>query len=221
MKTMLSVVAELLSGGHQVAYYVRKDGGILIRSIDGERFQGAKGNIRARQMAGVQLSEARTTQLRYATATRKELRTPSLQKTQVKDAIWKEYARVKKMWNKAFKSKNGKSHPAGYFGKARIKKSIRDWGEEEALRRISEAEKYASGIAYSKNVQQLAELIRNAGDQYESQELKDLAEDLIQNAYSIRDEWIYPAYDKLYDLNKGANPKEVANLVRSILRLEK
>lgn len=218
---MRVVVSQLTSQGHHIEYYVRKDGGILIRSIDGEKFKEAKGNARARQMAGVQLSEARITQLKYATGTRQELNKPTLKKVKIDDALWKEYARVKKMWNKAFKSKNGKSHPAGYFGKARIKKSIRDWGEEEALRRIGEAEKYASGIAYSKNVQQLAEFIRDAGDKYESQELKDLAEELIQNAYSIRDEWIYPAYDKLYDLNKGANPKEVARLVRSILRLSK
>ena len=218
---MRVIVSQLTSKGHHIEYYVRKDGGILIRSIDGERFKEAKGNARARQMAGVQLSEARITQLKYATGTRKELRTPSLRRTQVKDAIWEEYARVKKMWNKAFKSKNGKSHPAGYFGKARIKKSIRDWGEEEALRRIGEAEKYASGIAYSKNVQILAEQIKKAGYDYDSQELINLADDILNNAYAIREEWIQPAYNQLYKLNDGVDPKEVAKNVRKVLRLDK
>lgn len=219
--TMMQIVQELISQGHQVDVYIRKDGGILIKSIDNQRFSGAKGNTRAREMTGQKLSEARFAQLKFATGTRKELRTPSLKKTEIKDAINEEFKRVKKLWNKAFKAKKGKPHPAGYFTKARIKKSIRDFGEEEALRRIGEAEKYASGIAYSKNVKQLAEQVRSAGLTAESQELIQLADEIEANAYSIRDEWIYPAYDALYKLNDGVDPKEVATKVRKILRLAK
>ena len=216
---MRTIASELMSTGHKIEFYARKDGGILITSIDGQRFSGAEGNKRARSMTGQTLSEARLTQLKYATGTRKELNTPSLKKTTINDSIKKEYQRVKKMWTKAFKAKEGKPHKAGYFGVARIKKSIRDYGEEEALRRIGEAEKYASGIAYSKNVEILASQIEIAGTDAESDELIQLAQDLRDNAYSIRDEWIQPAYEALYKLNKGVDPKEVAKNVRNILRL--
>ena len=212
--TMMEVVRQLQAQGHEVGFYVRKDGGILVKNIDGEKFTtGASGNARARQIAGASISEARISQLKYATRTR------GVKKPSLDDEIAKEFARVKKKWNKAFKSKGGKPHPAGYFGWKRIKYSLEHYGREEALRRIHEAERYASGIAYSKNVQYLVDLIKDAGKKLQSQDLTKLAEDLEDNAYSIKDEWIKPAYDELYKLNQGVPPKEVARNTRAILRL--
>lgn len=216
---MRVVVSQLTSQGHHIEYYVRKDGGILIKSIDGKRYQGAKGNAQARQMTGVELSEARMTQLKYATATRKLLNSPRFKKIKVPDAVQKEYERVHKKWTKAFKSKKGKPHPAGYFGKVRLLKAIEREGEEGATKSISEAERYSTGIAYSKNVEFLAVFIEDAGVKYQSQELLNLAQDIRNNASAIREEWIVPAYDELYELDKGGDPKDVANNVRKILRL--
>ena len=214
-KSMMAVVSQLVASGHQVEYYIRKDGGILIRRIDGEHFSGAHGNARARQLVGSQLSEAREKQLAYATATRKAQRKlPNISQT-----IEEEYKRVKKIWNKAFKAKGGKPSPAGYFGKGRIKYAQKMYGEEEALRRIREAERYATGTAYSKNVQHLAMFIQMASAQYQSQELEKVAEDLLANAYAIKEETIYPAYQELYKLNAGQDPKEIAKNLRKILRL--
>ena len=213
---MIDVIRTLQAKGHIVDFYVRKDGGVLIRSIDGERYSGASGNAKARAMAGTTLSEARAKQLKYATRSR----TSSLSIED--DAIKQEWQRVKKKWNKAFKSKGGKPHPAGYFGWRRIQYSIKHYGREEALRRISEAEKYASGIAYSKNVEILATFIEQAGNQYDSNELVQLASDIRANAYMIREEWIQPAYDTLYKLNKSIDKKniqQIASSVRKILRL--
>lgn len=210
----MEVVRQLQAEGHEVDYYVRKDGGILVKKIDGERFpSGASGNARARQLANAPISEARLKQLKYATRQRR-IKRPSLD-----DEIEKEYQRVKKKWNKAFKAQKGKPHPAGYFGKGRIQYAVEHYGKEEALRRIREAERYASGVAYSKNVQILAQFIHHAGVQYQSQELMKLAKDLLDNAYTIREEWIAPAYDELYKLNAGIPPKEVARNTRAILRL--
>ena len=99
------------------------------------------------------------------------------------------------------------------------KYAVEHYGKEEALRRIREAERYASGIAYAKNVEILAQYIKSVGDQLNSQELVKLSDDLIANAYSIKEEWIKPAYDELYKLNQGIPPKEVARNTRAILRL--
>ena len=210
---MIDVVRTLQAKGHIVDFYVRKDGGILIRSIDGERYSGASGNAKARAMAGTTLSEARAKQLKYATRSRKGIRSiPD-------DAVRQAYSQAKKKWNKAFKSKGGKPHPAGYFGWRRIQYAYKHYGREEALRRINEAERYASGIAYSKNVQILASFVRNAGVQYKSQALIQLADDIEANAYAIRDEWIQPSYDALYKLNAGVQADDIASNVRRILRL--
>ena len=210
--TTLEVVRTLQTQGHKINFYIRKDGGILIRSIDGEKFSGASGNKRAREMIGQPISEARLSQLKYATRSRRI-------KVSLDEEIEREFQRVKKKWNKAFKSKKGKPHPAGYFGRARINYLLKKYSKKEVLSRILEAERYASGIAYSKNVQILATQIKNAGELHRSQELIKLANDLIEYAYTIKEEWIQPAYDELYKLNAGVPPKEVAKNTRAILRL--
>jgi hypothetical protein len=218
---MLQVVQQLRTQGHRVTYYKRLDGGILIKSIDGEKFKAAKGNIAARALTSTTLSEARSKQLKYATRTRKKIRVRRKKgNISIDEQIKSEYDKVKQKWNKAFKAKKGKPHPAGYFGWERIQYSIEHYGKEEALRRIREAEKYASGIAYSKNVEELIVFIRIAANAKNSQELRDVATDLEEQAYMIRDEWIAPAYDELYKLNQGADPKEVASNLRKILRLK-
>ena len=211
-KTMMDVVRELVSQGHSVSYSVRKDGGILIRYIDGVHYSGAKGNAMARSMVGATLSEAREKQLTFITRVRKK-------KASLPDEIEKAYQRAKRKWRKAFHSKEGKPHPAGYFDKRRIRWTMEHYGEEEAMRRIAEAEKYATGYAYTKNVQHLADYVLDAGQKYGSEELIQLAKDILNNAYAIKEEWIYPAYAKLYELNNGVDPKQVASDTRRILRL--
>ena len=184
--TMMEVVRQLQAQGHEVDFYVRNDGGILIKNIDGERFSsGASGNARARQIVGASISEARVSQLKFATRARK-FKHPTLD-----DEIKKEWQRVKKKWNKAFKAKGGKPHPAGYFGWNRINRTIKEQGREEALRRIHEAERYATGLAYSKNIEYLATYIKMVADSTKSPEFQSLYDDLIENAYSIKEEWIF------------------------------
>ena len=212
---MMQVVIELKAKGHEVSYYKRKDGGILIRRIDGEVFsKGASGNKRARELVGSTISKAREKQLKYATRQQRKKRSPL-------GALESEYKRVKKLWNKAFKAKKGTPHHAGYFGKSRIQFALEQYGLEEAKRRIQEAERYATGYAYSKNVEHLADYIRMTGNSMNppSKALIQLADDILENAYMIKEEWILPAYESLYKINDGIPPEEVARLTRAILRL--
>ena len=211
--TMMEIVRKLQEQGHSVDFYVRKDGGILIKKIDGETYpSGASGNARARQIVGADISEARIAQLKYATRQQRK-------KTKLDDEVDAEFKRVKKIWNKAFKAQKGKPHSAGYFGKSRIAYTLKHYGKEEALRRIKEAEKYVTGFAYDKNVKALAMMIKDAGNKYQSPELLKLADDIDEFAFTIKEAWIKPAYDELYKLNAGVSPKEVAKNTRRILRL--
>lgn len=216
--TMRQIVSKLESQGHRVSYYVRKDGGILIKSIDGERFTtGASGNIRARQLLGVETSEARLHQLKYATDRKTSIREHG--RFKLDEEIEKEYQRVKKIWKRKMRPKQSQPHPAGYFGHGRIEYSMKHYGKEEALRRIREAERYATGYAYSKNAEQLLFQIQDYATKSGSEELARLAIDLQANLYNIREEWIKPAYEALYKLNKGVPTQEVARNTRRILRL--
>lgn len=219
--TVLESIKKLKAMGMQVTFYKRKDGGYLIKSIDGTKFSGAKGNKAAREYIGASLSEARAQQLSYATRTRRKLRARrAAGKMTIDEQIESAYKKVKKKWNKAFKSKKGKPHPAGYFGWERIQYTIDKYGKDEALRRISEAERYASGLAYNKNIEILIVFIEDAASKFNSKELHEVANDLREQAYKIKDEWIQPAYDELYKLNVGTSPKDVAKNLRKILRLD-
>ena len=207
------IIYYLQETGHQITYYQRKDGGVLIRSIDGIKYLGAKGNIAARALVGVGISEARKKQLKYATKQR------GRKKVVLSQDIESEYKRVKRLWKKAFKSKAGKPHHAGYFGIGRIEFAYTHLGKEEALRRIHEAERYASGLAYTKNIEHLIEYIREANLSLKSPELEKLANDIEENIYWIKENAIYPAYKELYELNHGASAQEVARKVRLTLSL--
>ena len=213
--TMMQIVMQLQKEGHTIDYYVRKDGGILIKTIDGKKYTGASGNAVARTMVGAKISEAREKQLKFITKTRKAKKT----RKALPKNIQTEFERVKKLWNKKFKAKEGKPHPAGYFDKLRIQFAYEHYGEEEALRRISQAERYVSGYAYSRNIEILGIYVTDAGRMYQSEDLIQLGLDILNNGYYIRDEWIYPAYQQLYLLDKGGIPSEIAKNVRKILRL--
>lgn len=63
MNTMRKNVALLRQQGYKVKYRTRKDGGILITKINGQKFSQAKGNAFARSLLGQRLSIARDYQL--------------------------------------------------------------------------------------------------------------------------------------------------------------
>lgn len=210
--TTRQIVNMLISQGHKVSYYIRKDGGILITSIDGTRYTGAKGNAIARQMTSQSLSERRSKQLKSAAKIKKQLRTADV-------PLKEEWRRVRELWNERFKRGTKIRKKVGNLGWKGIQYAYTHYGEKEAYRRLSEAEKYISGIAYSKNVELLSAFVLDAGEKLNSQVLKDLAKDIIRNAYVIREEWLNPAYEELYKLNQGKSPEDVASSVKRILRI--
>ena len=65
--TVKQIIDLLKQQGHKVDAYKRKDGGYLIKAIDGAKFSGAKGNEAARAMVNVSLSQRREKQLRSIT----------------------------------------------------------------------------------------------------------------------------------------------------------
>ena len=175
--TIRQIAKELTAQGYNVRYRVRKDGGILITKIDNKRFTGATGNKVARQLTGQTISEARRTQLERITRERTDV-----------ENLYKEYRRVKRKWTKGNLPKQ-----AGNLTFKKFKRAIAEKGKEEALRFLGEKEKYASGIAYSKNIEALASYVEQTASLIEVDEFYDLADEIRANDGNIRDEWIQPA----------------------------
>lgn len=211
--TMMKVVSQLQKEGHKVTYYIRKDGGILIKSIDGRSYSGATGNAAARSMVGATISEARTSQLKYITKER------SKRRRTLEGKVAEEYKKVKKVWNKRFKAKKGEASGHGYLPRSKVRYIYETYGEEEALRRLSNMERYAMGIAYPENIQALADEVMRLANLKHSTELSKLADDILANKETnvIKEESLYPAYEELYKINQGEDPRTVAISVRVIL----
>ena len=206
------IVDKLRQEGHSITFYVRKDRGILVKTIDGQRFTGAEGNKVVRAMAGQTLSAKRSAQLSRITYTGERAKA-YFEDREVKRLL----RRVQRKWNKAFPHKRGESPSVGLKTSKKIKWSLEHRGREETIRLLTEAERYASGKAYTENIRQLADHVEDSGLKYQSDDLIQLANDIRENAWMILEESIQPAYDRLYDLNKGEDPREIAKDVRKIL----
>lgn len=212
--TMREIVKVLQSQGHSVSYYIRKDGGILIKEIDGTRYTGGAGNAIARALTGTQISAKRAEQLKRITYTGKRA-AAYFDDREIKKTLH----RVQRKWNRAFPHKKGEAPMQGRKTAKGVKWSIEHRGREETLRLLSEAERYASGKAYSKNIEQLAAYIEDAGIKYQNEKLIQLAQDIRDNAWMIQESSMAPAYDELYKLNDGIDPDEIERNVRRILQL--
>ena len=216
--TMRQVVSQLRAQGHSITYYERKDGGVLIRSIDGQMFTGATGNLYARAMAGTHLSVKRAAQISQITWTGKRA------KNQISDReVKKKLEKVQRKWRKAFPRVDGKVPSVGRKTAKKTQWNLEHKGKEETMRLLSEAERYASGLAYNKNIDYLLTMLKDYIDKlddYNSKRiLSDLYNDISESRVSFQEEHIIDVYKKLYLLNDGVPAEEVARQIRLLLNL--
>lgn len=213
--TLREIVNELRAQGHQVEIYNRKDGGILVKSIDGMSFKAAEGNTLARQMGkslglSTDLSTARKTQLKIIK--------PKGKRTPIPKAFVVKLKKVQKAYNV-----NKVPISQGRITKKVLRQVLEEEGEEAARKKLTAAQRYAEGFATNTTIDAFITAIEQRrklftkGSQV-AEELKKLENDVKMSSGIIKDEYIYPAYKRLYDIDKQ-NPLDVIADVRKILRL--
>ena len=186
-------LVEFLQGqGHQVTYHIRKDGGLLITSIDGTKYKGATGNKVARWMAGEQLSERRAQQLKTITTHRKVKRKKTSPLTPV--TLEKTRQRVMRKWRKA--------NLRGSISKRNLRQMIEDRGIEGAETYLEEMERRTEGLAYKASVEGLISRIEQdivSADEEDGEWLQKLI-DLIKSKEDVfKETWLLEIVRKLYD----------------------
>lgn len=214
--TLRELVNELRAQGHQIEYYNRKDGSILIRSIDGVDYKdGAAGNKMARAMGqalniNAELSQARKTQLKIIKPKGKRSALPKALEVKLK--------KVQKLYNK-----NKIPISQGRITKKQIRRIVQEEGVKAAMKKLTQAQRYAEGYATNATIdafltaiQSYRKLFQKGSQEHEA--LKKLEDDIRLSNGIIKDEYIYPAYKRLYDIKKG-NVLDVVDDVRKILRL--
>ena len=200
--TTIQVINTLISKGYRISFYKRKDGGYLIRSINGSKFSGAKGNEYARNLLGINL-DLSNKGLAKTLKSNIEYKQGKLRKPKLSNEVSKLIRKAQRKLNKLQK----KSLTAiGTISTKRIREYIAKYGEEEAKRKLNQLINYSRGIAYDENIETLARMIeeylQKLGNNFKKaiQEGNKLIQLLRANKGLITHDDYYEASRILYDL---------------------
>lgn len=190
------LIEELRKQGYQVEARKRKDGGYLITLINGKKFTGAKGNQYARNVLGVELSQARAEQLSFNVKKyiQGKKKTPTLE-----SEVKKKLRTAQKVWRK------NKVH--GTLSADKVKKHIKDVGKEGAEKYLERQSRYGEGYAYEENVRYLANYIEDTAQSIDNKEFKDKVLDLAtyirHHMDTFKESWINPIYEYWYEVREN------------------
>lgn len=188
-------IAEILAeNGHNIKIRKRSDGGYIISSIDSEKFKGASGNIRARQIVGATISQARSYQLARIRPPKKVA--PIKRKKQpLPEDLLKELRKVQREWRKNHPDISGTASMKG------LRYQYEKYGKEVAMASLNKNYRYAQGYAYIENVNWLVErfdsLLRKA-PQEDVSALQEIVEVIKNKSLSFKEDWIHPIYFEAY-----------------------
>ena len=200
--TIRQIIPELRQQGYNVTYKTRRDGGVLITSINGERFKGAKGNIRARLLTGHVLNKRREAQL--TKITRERVLHPRKIPVETPLDMESYRKRVMRKWRKAGLT--------GSISKKNLRRIIEDRGFEGAKTYLEEMERHTEGKAYYSAINGLLarmeediQTLKANGDN-ESADWIQQAHDLIDSKKDeFRQEWLFAIFDYLYEFENPAS----------------
>ena len=203
------VIDTLEKQGHTIEYSHRKDGGYVIRSIDGVHYKGKQGNAVARLMVGTKLSEARRVQL-------ESIRTPKGKRQQKLEALDEDIKRKLRKVQKEHRKRHPTIEGTQTTGKTRWR--IKQFGKEKAMESLDKALRYEMGIAYKDNVLHLLERIEMDLMVGEDSDMESIYDTIKAKIDEFKEEWISQVYYCLYEWEKGSiTGQECARRIRSII----
>ena len=195
--TMKDIIEELKKLGMNVEARKRSDGGYIITKINGMTFSGAKGNAYARQVLGVQLSQARIEQVNYNV--NKYIKSSKKSKTLDED-MKKKLRKVQREW------RDNKVGGQAKITAKKVKRHLKENGREETEEYLRKMSRYGKGYAYEENVEYLAQYIEDmakgidlTNEEY-ANKFYELAEYIRSKAAFFKEEWIQKIYRTLYSV---------------------
>lgn len=211
------IVSELQLKGFEIEFRQRSDGGLLITKINGVSFKGASGNTRARQIAGVQLSEAQIQQREFNV--KKYIKNFKKPKEKFDEDLKQKVKRVQRIWR--YNKVNGRitMRKAREHFKQEGRKGVEDY--------LNKMARYGQGFAYDDNVRWLSEYARNVASGLAAnnemnayEEYLKLADYIMQIRDTFREAWINPVYSYLYEVrDSGYNGLYALNLLPAIYNI--
>lgn len=184
----LITIVEKLKDNMDIKYTVRKDGGIIITSINGQKFRNKEGNTRLRELTGQPLSAKVITQRVQANEAKRIINT-TLSKKGVKQEYQQTKARLKAI---------GKSK---YLKARSFKQRIEQKGLEGALDSLRNIERKAMGYAYDGNVLALIDRLESITD--DNGKLTRIKNYLRMNLDKVKDRQLMEVYHAIYYASGG------------------
>ena len=208
MKRMIDIVHELESAGHRVQYRVRSDGGIIVKSLDGQVFHDlTSGNKVARSMVvGGELPMAQLQQRQFNVKKYIKLRENEKKVTgSIDSELLKKLRRVQRIRREYGRLNEGK------VSKKKLRYYVDTEGRERAWEYLDNRERYYKGYAYKENVDFLVATIRLLKGETNNRKLWveiDRVADIIASKWEdFKEDWIYPCHEALYGNKKKAQEK--------------
>ena len=194
--TIKNIIDELRKLGMDVEARKRSDGGYIITKINNMTFSGAKGNQYARQVLGVELSQARIEQTSFNV---KKYIAGKKQKT-LDEEMKKKLRKVQKTWRK-----NKVGGEAKITAK-KVKRHLKEHGREETEEYLRKMNRYGEGYAYEENVEYLAQYVEDVArgldltNEKYAAKFYELAEQIRSRSAYFREDWIQRIYQVLYSI---------------------
>ena len=193
VEEMIKAMEEM---GFKVSARKRTDGGMIISKINNMTFTGSKGNSYARQVLGIEMSQARIEQVHYNVAKYIE---GSKKKATLDQEMKGKLRKVQRLWRK--------QGVKGRITAKKVKWHIKEHGRKEAMENLEKMTRYGQGLAYEENVEYLAKYVEDlARGVLTSDQLQDdlftLANYIRSKAGEFNEEWIAKCYEYCYEIIK-------------------
>lgn len=190
------MIEELQKMGFKVDARRRSDGGWIITKINDMSFTGAHGNAYARQVLGVELSQARIEQTQFNVY--KYIKGSKKPKDKLDEELTRKLKSVQAKWRRK------KVHAR--ITKKKLRWHLKQGGRKEAEEYLARMSRYGEGYAYEENVEYLARYIEDIARGYitDDNELQDAAfkvADFVRSkAPTFKEEWISDVYAYWYEV---------------------
>ena len=189
------MIKQLEEMGFKVTARRRTDGGMIITKINNMSFTGASGNQYARQVLGVELSQAQIEQRRFNVEKYIKVDKGHKAKGKLDETLTKQLKKVQYLWRK--KGVHAR------ITKKKLRWHLKQGGRREAEQYLAKMSRYGSGYAYEENVQYLATYIANIGlsvpKEYKERVMK-VSEDILLNMETFKESWIADIYGYWYEV---------------------
>ena len=200
MMNVAQMIKELEKMGFKVDARKRTDGSWIIKKINDMSFTGASGNQYARQVLGVELSQARIEQTSYNVAKYIKLEKGQHKaKEQIDKDMVLQLRKVQRQWRK--------QQVKARITKKKLRWHIKEGGTAEAKRYLERMERYGKGLAYEENVEALASWLddfsKSISDTELSQGIRDLAALLRERKDTVKQQTLQKIHDYFYEVRDG------------------